>query len=58
MSEYLEHITSVEDMKDKINDFALDMYNKGRADEQEFVEKRCKELGIDYNLIYTCNGAD
>lgn len=37
MSEYLEHITSVEDMKDKINDFALAMYNKGRADERAKV---------------------
>lgn len=29
-----------------------------RADEQAFVEKRCKELGIDYILIYTCDSAD
>lgn len=33
-------------------------YQQGRADEQAFVEKRCKELGIDYILIYTCNSAD
>ena len=31
---------------------------QGRADMQEFVEKRCKELGIDYILIFTCNSAD
>lgn len=32
MSEYIEHITFVEDMKTKINDFALEMYNKGKVD--------------------------
>lgn len=31
---------------------------KIRADEQAFVEKRCKELGIDYIQIYTCDSAD
>lgn len=33
-------------------------YKQGREEEQEFVEKRCKELGIDYTLIYTCDSAD
>lgn len=33
-------------------------YEKGRADMQDWVEKRCKELGIDYIAIFTCNSAD
>lgn len=33
-------------------------YEKGRADMQEFVENRCKELGIDYTQIFTCEPAD
>lgn len=33
-------------------------YQQGRTDMQEFVETRCKELGIDYILIFTCNSAD
>lgn len=33
-------------------------YKQGREDEQLFVEKRCKELGIDYIQIYTCNGEE
>ena len=36
----------------------LEDYQQGRADEQEFVEKKCKELGIDYTLIYTCNSTE
>ena len=44
---------------DDLMNYLLDRYDKTiRADEQAFVEKRCKELGIDYNLIYTCNSAD
>lgn len=27
-------------------------------DMQDFVERRCKELGIDYAAIFTCNSAD
>lgn len=26
-----------------------------RQQEQDFVERKCKELGIDYTQIYTCN---
>lgn len=26
-----------------------------RQQEQDFVERKCKELGIDYIRIYTCN---
>lgn len=33
-------------------------YEQGRADMQDFVEKRCDELGIDHVLIFTCNSAD
>ena len=33
-------------------------YEQGRADMQEFVEKRCEKLGIDYISIFTCNSAD
>lgn len=29
-----------------------------RQQEQDFVERKCKELGIDYTQIYTCNSAD
>lgn len=29
-------------------------YEKGRKDMQEFVEQRCRELGIDYVSIFTC----
>ena len=29
-------------------------YKQGKADMQEFVEQRCKELGIDYISIFTC----
>ena len=35
-----------------------DCYQKGRADMQDWVEKRCKELGIDYIAIFTCNSGD
>ena len=28
---------------------------KGEHDMQEFVENRCRELGIDYTLIFTCH---
>ena len=31
---------------------------KGEHDMQEFVENRCRELGIDYTVIFTCNSAD
>ena len=31
---------------------------KGEHDMQEFVENRCRELGIDYTLIFTCNSVD
>lgn len=31
---------------------------KVRAEMQEFVEKRCKELGIDYTLIFTCDSVN
>ena len=31
---------------------------KGEHDMQEFVENRCRELGIDYTLIFTCNSLD
>ena len=30
----------------------------GEHDMQEFVENRCRELGIDYTLIFTCNSVD
>lgn len=33
-------------------------YQQGRAEMQEFVEKRCKDLGIDYTLIFTCESVD
>lgn len=33
-------------------------YQQGRADMQDWVENRCKELGIDYIAIFTCNSAD
>ena len=29
-------------------------YKQGIADMQEFVEQRCKKLGIDYISIFTC----
>lgn len=58
MSEYLDYKADVEDVQFLVSDLAFKMYNQGRADEQAFVEKRCKELGIDYILIYTCNSAD
>ena len=31
---------------------------KGEHDMQEFVENRCRELGIDYTLIFTCHSVD
>lgn len=33
-------------------------YEQGMKDMQDFVERRCKELGIDYAAIFTCNSAD
>lgn len=35
-----------------------DGYKKGEKNMQDFVESRCRELGIDYTLIFTCNNAD
>lgn len=40
------------------NEYLEQLIANVRADEQAFVEKRCKELGIDYIQIYTCNSAD
>lgn len=31
---------------------------KGEHEMQEFVENRCRELGIDYTLIFTCHSVD
>lgn len=55
MSEYLEHITSVENVKDKIKDLALDMYNKGRADERASINA---ENEISYDVGYEKGWAD
>lgn len=33
-------------------------YKKGFEDCQEFVEKKCKELGIDYINIFTCESKE
>ena len=35
-----------------------DGYKKGEKNMQEFVESKCKELGIDYTLIFTCHSVD
>lgn len=47
-----------EDMpcKDCIKRMIAEHDAKVRAEMQEFVEKRCKDLGIDYTLIFTCEG--
>lgn len=31
---------------------------KGEHNMQEFVENRCRELGIDYTLIFTCHSVE
>ena len=31
---------------------------KSEHDMQEFVENRCRKLGIDYTLIFTCHSVD
>lgn len=31
----------------------MDIYNHGKDDMRAFVEQRCKELGIDYTLIFS-----
>lgn len=35
-----------------------DGYKKGESNMQDFVENRCRKLGIDYTLIFTCNSLD
>lgn len=35
-----------------------DGYKKGESNMQEFVENKCRELGIDYTLIFTCHSVD
>ena len=47
-------------MENEENDFWEwnDGYKKGEKNMQDFVECRCRELGIDYTLIFTCNNAD
>jgi len=44
---------SIED----INMYGLG-YKNGERNMQEFVENRCRELGIDYTLIFTCHSVD
>lgn len=42
-------------------DIANDMdmaVTKGEHNMQEFVENRCRELGIDYTLIFTCHSVE
>lgn len=35
-----------------------ELMRRTREQEMNFVERKCKELGIDYIQIYTCNSAD
>ena len=39
------------------NDMDMAVTN-GEHNMQEFVENRCRELGIDYTLIFTCHSAE
>lgn len=37
--------------------FGVYCIKKGEQAMQEFVERRCAELGIDYNAIFTCESS-
>ena len=51
LGELLDIAKDVDNTKD-------DYYKRGERDMQEFVENKCKELGIDYTLIFTCHSVE
>lgn len=67
LKELLDIAKDVDDAKSKGCDEAElslyyngwnDGYKKGEINMQELVKKKCKELGIDYTLIFTCHSVD
>ena len=51
LNELLDIAKDVDNTKD-------DYYKRGEHNMQEFVENRCRELGIDYTLIFTCHSVE